>query len=132
MFDETKLRRDIDTMRESIQLASVELATAYSPDDRRALVKHINVLQSELGDLLDKAERLGTVPVDCPFAVGETVEHAKFGPGVVTGVSGKMSGGDPTSPTGVRDTHWNIAVDREDANRGETRVAHWALKSRGS
>lgn len=129
MFDETQLRRDIDMMRQSVQRASEELATTYTPDDRRLLIKHIQILQGELDALISRAERLGTVPDDCPFAVGDAVEHAKFGGGVVTEISGKMGGGHPTSPTGTRDAHWRIAVRWDDPDR-HTQVAHWALRPR--
>ena len=130
MFEETRLRRDIDTIRESIRLASADPATAYTPDDRRSLIKHIETLVAELSDLLGEAERLGTVVDECPFAAGDAVEHAKFGPGVVTEVSGPMSGPDPNNAAGVRDAHWLVSVLWEDAVRGETKVAHWALKPR--
>jgi hypothetical protein len=130
VFDETKLRRDIETMRVSVQLASGELATAYTPDDRRSLIERVRILQAELSDLLGKAQRLGTVQNYCPFSVGDAVEHAKFGRGVVTEISGRMAGPDPTSPSGLRDSHWRIAVQWEDTARANLQVAHWALKSR--
>ena len=57
MTDQEKLKRDIDTLRESIRLGWVDMdSKSMTPDERRELRKHITGLVAELTVLLARLD----------------------------------------------------------------------------
>jgi|GEM_PF-4453086 hypothetical protein len=128
MVDQEKLLRDIDTLKESVRLSLDELASTYTPSDRHNLIKHIQILQGELANLIVQAERLGTVSRTSPFDAGDRVRHAKFGPGTVVTAPIATVGPDPNDIRKIRDAGWRVTVKWDDAGRGEFEVADYALK----
>ena len=59
MTEMDKLKRDIDTLRESIRLDWQELAQlALTADERQGIRDHIEICQEDLRDLLNRLDQL--------------------------------------------------------------------------
>ena len=58
MNDQEKLRRDIDTLKESIRLFWLDMPTkTMTTEDRSQLLKHISALVTELSKLLRRLDQ---------------------------------------------------------------------------